>query len=104
MTTTAPTPEQVLALPMEGNDSGADTVHGYLIALLAAVWSEGEGFSGKRPFGNSGWEWDVYTALGKAGFIQATFDEEGFLDDCDDDAGSKLIADAIKSLAGPERT
>jgi hypothetical protein len=102
--TTTPTPEQILALPLEENDSGADTVRGYLVALLAAVWAEGEGFSGKRPFGNSSWHWDLYAALGKAGFIRATFDEDGCLDDCDDRSGGTLIADAIKTLASPERT
>jgi hypothetical protein len=27
------------------------------------LWDEEDSFSGKRPFGNSGWKWDVYTAF-----------------------------------------
>lgn len=95
-----PTPEQVLALPMEANDSGADTVRGYLVALLAEVWEHTEGFSGKRPFGNSGWDWDLMLPLIKAAFITGTLDEDGYIEDCDDRAGKKLIADAIRHLGG----
>lgn len=50
---------QLLATPLPENDSGADTVGGYLGALLERLLDDGEAFSGKRPFGNSGWEWDL---------------------------------------------
>lgn len=53
----------------------------YLHALLATLWNEGEGFSGKRPFGNSGWEYDVYAFLVKAGAVPGTLDEDDRLDD-----------------------
>lgn len=53
----------ILRLPMQPNDSGAITIGGYLQALLARLWTDGEGFSGKRPFGNSGWEDDLLEAL-----------------------------------------
>lgn len=99
---TEPTSQQILDTPMDANDSGADTVRGYLIALLTAVWREGEGFSGKRPFGNSSWEFDVYRALAKAGHIVATFDEDGYLDEMDraeERKADALVAAAIKSLA-----
>ena len=36
------------------NDADAENIGEYLKALLSAVWHEGESFSGKRPFGNSG--------------------------------------------------
>jgi hypothetical protein len=92
----------ILGLPMRSNnDAEAATVRDYLIALLAGVWSQGEGFSGKRPFGNSGWEYDLYTALGAADLIPITFDEEGFIDELTDDArakGDRLIAAAIQAL------
>lgn len=93
-----PTPQQILDLPMENNDSGADTVRGYLVALLAEVWEHAESFSGKRPFGNSGWDWDLMLPLVKAGYITGKVDEDGYLDDCDDRAGQKLIAAAILAL------
>lgn len=97
---TSPTPAQVLALPLDpGNDSGADTVRGYLVALLAEVWRHGEGFGGKRPFGNSGWQYDLYRPLLKAGYITGSLDEDGYVEDVDDRAGDRLIAEAIESLA-----
>lgn len=37
----------VLDTPMEENGSGADTIRGYLKALLTRLWEEGEGFGGK---------------------------------------------------------
>jgi hypothetical protein len=99
------TPQQLLGLPLPENDSGADTVRGYLIALLTQVWQEGEGFSGKRPFGNSSWEYDLYQPMARAGLVTATFDEDGYLDDFP--TASRLKADglvlaAIKALGGDE--
>jgi hypothetical protein len=95
---TEPTSEQVLALPMESNDSGADTVRGYLVALLRELWQHGEGFSGKRPFGNSGWDWDLMPPLIKAGYITGTLDEDGYIEECDERTGRRLIAVAIGHL------
>ena len=96
--TTALTPEQILDLPMEDNDSGASTIRGYLKALLVELWTEEEGFSGKRPFGSSGWTSDLMVPLVKAGVITGNLDSDGFLDECDDKAGKKLIETAILAL------
>lgn len=68
---------------MAPNDAYAATVREYLVALLAAVWDEGEGFDGKRPFGNSGWEGEVLEALDAAGIPD----------------GERAMARAIQSLA-----
>jgi len=61
------------------SDAGDDlTVRGYLRTLLSTVWNEGESFSGKRPFGNSGWEFDILVPLAKAGFVDlGPVDETG---------------------------
>lgn len=56
------------------------TVRDYLRELLMTLWNEQEGFSGKRPFGNSGWEYDLYTPLIKAGFIEGKLDSNGCVD------------------------
>lgn len=59
------------------SDAGDDiTVRDYLHTLLLTVWEEGESFSGKRPFGNSGWEYDLFIPLIKAGFISGELDED----------------------------
>jgi hypothetical protein len=102
MTKQDPTPRQILDTPMQPNDADAKTVREYLVALLAAVWGEGEGFSGKRPFGNSGWKWDLYEPLVRAGHISGEFDNDGYLSRFDDDKGNELIAAAIQALGVSE--
>lgn len=75
------TPAELLALPLPPNDSGATTVRGYLAKLLEQVWTEEEGFSGKRPFGNSSWQYDIYLAMARAGMIEgAGLDSDGYFD------------------------
>jgi len=65
----------VLDVPMEGQFEG-ETIRDYLRELFLTLWDEGEGFSGKRPFGNSGWEYDLYIPLVRHGFIKGTIDKE----------------------------
>lgn len=91
--------QQVLAVTMGPNDADATTIRGYLAALAGAVWGEKECFSGKRPFGNSGWDHDLYAALVSAELISGVFDEDGYLEEVDSDKGDKLIVAAIKALA-----
>ncbi len=103
MTVTIPREDahRVLALPMQPNDADAATIRDYLIALLAAVWSEGEGFSGKRPFGNSGWEWDLYPPLIKAGLVDGVVHADGYVDEIDsapEQQAHSLILAAIGEL------
>jgi hypothetical protein len=57
----------VLDTPMTYSDIGPTTIRGYLKACLTAFWQEGEGFSGKRPLGNSDWYCQVVNALAAAG-------------------------------------
>lgn len=98
--TTTPTPEQVLALPLEQNEAEAATFRDYLIKLLAVVCQNG-GDAIKRPFGMSGWTHDLYAPLVRAGIIEGSYDEDGYVEDVDYRAGDKVIADAIASLSGP---
>lgn len=88
----------VLGLPMEKNDSGARTIKGYLIKLLDELWAEGEGFSGKRPFGNSGWERDLHKPLIVAGVIPGKLDSDGYIEEVDDLLANKVIFTAIHAL------
>jgi hypothetical protein len=97
---TETTPEQLLDLPLPENDSGASTVRGYLVALLTTLWEEEEGFSGKRPFGNSGWQYDLYAPMIEAGIVGGEIDEDGYVERADAAAADKLILAAIQSLAG----
>lgn len=88
----------ILDIEMQENDAGANTIREYLKALLIKLWEEGEGFSGKRPFGNSGWEYPLYTALVTKGAVKGSLDEEGYLDTCDHKSANQLIFKAIEEL------
>lgn len=89
----------ILDLELGRNDAKAKTVREYLKALLVTLWDKDEGFSGKRPFGNGGWKYDIYAALIKAGVVTGKLDDEGCVETCDESKADKLILGAIKSLA-----
>ena len=92
----------ILACPMnpDTNDAGAFTVRGYMVELARTVWCDGECFSGKRPFGDSGWENEVYDALVRAELVPGTINEEGDLEyDSDRNAEAHaLVASALAFL------
>lgn len=88
----------ILDIKMQPNDAGAETIRDYLKALLITLWTEGEGFSGKRPFGNSGWDWELYKALVTAMACEGELDEDGNLESVDHEEANKLIFKAIEEL------
>lgn len=90
--------QEVLATPMDRNDASANSVHEYLVALLATVWEQGSDFSGKRPFGNSGWEGELEKALLIHGLVEGAFDSHHDIEWIDDQRANKLIALAIQAL------
>jgi hypothetical protein len=58
-------------------------------------------FSGKRPFGYSGWAWELHTALADAGLVEATLDDDGNLDTMtrgQEERADALIFAAVKAL------
>jgi hypothetical protein len=89
--------ETLLDLPLPANDADAPTVRDYLIALLREAWEQGENFC-KRPFGNSGWQYEIYTPMVKAGLVPGTVDSDGELDDVDTRAADALMDEAIQAL------
>jgi hypothetical protein len=84
------------AAAIVGGDNGEQPLAEYLKDLLATLWEEEENFSGKRPFGNSGWQFDVYAALIKAGLIKGKLDEDGYIVDVDRPQGESLVLAVIK--------
>lgn len=74
------------------------TIREYLKTLLKTLWIEGEGFSGKRPFGNSGWQFDLYLPLIAAGVVKGKLDDEGFIEEVDEKAASNIIKQVIETL------
>jgi hypothetical protein len=98
------THQEILDYPQTFSDCKAKSLREYFCLLLTELWAEGEGFSGKRPFGNSGWEHDVYKALVKSGGIKGVLveDEDGYSVEfyCNFDKANKLIYKLIKHLCG----
>lgn len=92
--------EEMLDLPMQENDSGATSIRGYFHALLTALYDEEEGFSGKRPFGNSGWTRDLAKPLILAEVIPGSLDEEGYLEEVDEEALNSAVFSMIDALCG----
>lgn len=85
----------ILRTPFEFNYGAGPvltTVRGYLKELLRTIWLEGEGFSGKRPFGDSSWYYDISNAL-----IRAKVFEDGEYSDPPDDY-DKIILACIDAL------
>lgn len=98
----------ILDVEMQRNDADAETVGEYLKKLFIKVWREEQEYNGKRPFGNSGWQHDVYVALANAGLIKAdrtvyfagTEDEyvDVDVDRDESDQADMMIVDAIADL------
>jgi len=80
-----------------GNDAGAKTIGQYLSKLLIALWDENESFSGKRPFGNSGWQYEVYDAMAKAKLLE--LDADGELPSSEIAIADKMIIKALKQCS-----
>jgi hypothetical protein len=92
---------EILALPIGVNDCDAKTIGEYLGKLLSTLWEEAEGFSGKRPFGNSGWQGPVEVALVRGGVVRGNIIEETYgcwLDDYDEPGAEAAVQLAIRAM------
>jgi hypothetical protein len=77
---------------------GGVTIREFLLSLLRTLWIENAGFSGKRPFGESDWQYEVYTTLAKAKLIDTKFDDEGYPRIIDTDKGDSLVLSLIDHI------
>lgn len=93
---------ETLDCPMGENDAGASTIREYLQELLITLLAEEECFSGKRPFGNSGWLGDLAEPLVKAGLVKGQLADDGeggqYLDGYDEDALYKRLKSAVRAM------
>lgn len=89
---------RLLDLPLPPNESGATTVRGYLTELLIRLWEYENMFSGKRPFGMSGWQYDLYVPMIRAGLVTGEFDADDELVRFDDVRADDLVLAAIREL------
>ena len=96
------TPKEILDLPLtdnlEGQGLGEQTIRGYLINLLYTLWDDGEEFSGKRPLGDSGWQYDLIITLVRNRAIAGSVDDDGYTFNVNESAADIMIRDAIKHL------
>jgi hypothetical protein len=91
----------VLSLPLERRareQSCAQTIGGFLRALLETLWYEGFNFNAKRPFGITSWQHDLSASLVRAAVVEGTIDEDGFLEDYDPNECDKIISEAIAHI------
>ena len=93
-----PTLEQIFRFPMDHKDSGAKNIGDFLRILLLTLWREGAGFSGKRPWGNSCWEYELYAPLIRYGAIKGKLDEEGYVSEVDTKEADALIELLIEKI------
>lgn len=95
------TNKEILELKFESSDLGKEiSIKDFFKELLTTLFKEGECFSGKRPFGNSGWNYDLRVCLAKNGVIEGKCFQYGDLEDWDYDskeADSKIL-ELIKEL------
>jgi len=82
----------------ESMDLGVVTARQYLKKLLTAVLMDGESFSGKRPFGNSGWEYELAIPLIKAEAMAGTIDEDGYAQDVDEGEYTEALKRLVAAL------
>lgn len=87
--------ESALAIRFDSDAGDNITIRDYLHRLLSRVWELGEAFSGKRPFGNSGWDYELYQPLVRAGLIPGALDEDGYIDEVDSAKGAAFVQSLI---------
>lgn len=98
------TGDMVLAVKMQPNDADAETIRDYLVSLVARVWNYQDEFNGKKPFGSSAWDWDLYEALVRADFIFGLIEDGDYISEFDREAGDACIEKAIRELRRPRKT
>ena len=86
----------ILDLEFESDDlSKTVTVREFFYELLKKLWIQQEGFSGKRPFGNSSWDCDLIKCLILNNLIVGKIDEDGYLEDYDSNEVETFVLEKI---------
>ena len=96
--------KEALDLKMNKNDAGANNVRQYFHILLRNLWAEAGEFSGKRPFGNGSWQYDIYAVLIRNGFIEGKLDEDGYVEAINYKMANAYIQNLIKFMCLDEKS
>ena len=90
---------KILELKFYSNDLDEElSIKDFFKRLLKKLFEEGEGFSGKRPFGNSDWQYDLCSCLIEKGIVNGEIDEDGYVEECDWAFFDMIIQRLIESL------
>lgn len=87
-----------LDLEFTDPDIGQTSIRDYFKKLLINLLQEGESFSGKRPFGNSGWESFAAGPLIKAGYLKGELDEDGYPYNYSNDEYDTILLNLVELL------
>jgi hypothetical protein len=90
--------EMIKKVELRGTDIGDVTLNEFLRRLLLGVFIDGECFSGKRPFGNSGWEYSIYEALIRDGLIEGKLDSDGYVEKMNREKGEEFVKAYIDQI------
>jgi hypothetical protein len=85
--------EDILNLKID-SAIGTVTIRDYFKKVLIKLWND-EDSNGKHMFGHGPWKFDVYKALIKAGAIEGTLDEDGYIDKLNINDADKFIIQLI---------
>jgi hypothetical protein len=94
-----PDGQLVLDVPLDttSNSAEATSVREYLAAMLTVAMQM------KRPFGFSGWRYELYRAMAKAGLLTARYDAAGDVElaSIDMNRADELLDAAVEAIRRP---
>lgn len=94
-------PQEIMDMIVKPPGVGEMTLREYFRQCLMELWREGDRFSGKRPLGYSNWEFDIYAALVRDGWVMGSQGYDGELVIFDNEERKKadlLIEYAIEAM------
>jgi hypothetical protein len=96
-----PTDTEIAALNVRfDSDAGEDiSIRDYLFILFSTLWQKKEEFNGKRPFGNSSWEYELFNPLVINGFITGEFSiEDDWVEVADKKEATNFVSRLIRAV------
>lgn len=91
--------KEILELRFYSNDLDEEiTIKDFFKVLLKKLFEEKECFSGKRPFGNGGWEYDLCACLIENKIVNGEIDKYGYIETCDWGYFDIVVERLIESL------
>lgn len=88
----------ILDAECQFSDCNATSIREYFYELLFGLWCHGEGFNSKRPFGTSGWDCDLFSALVQIGAIKGDVDEYNNADGYNKELAEVILSHSINVI------